>query len=420
LSSADNYEYFTLGRQLIMGRLLRIAMLSIHSSPLGRLGSADTGGMSIYLLELASEIGKRGHLVDIFTRHTAQGWMQVLEYAPNVRIISLTVEGTENLVRSALLGHLHRFCAAIDNFKRREGSSYDLIHSNYWLSGVVGEQLKVLWCCPHVITFHTLAAVKMAALKGHTEDRNRISEETRLLRCCDGVIVPTAEEGQYLASILTGESAPLHHIPWGVNMDHFTTGDPAVAKIKIAGLDSKPLLLFVGRFDPMKGIDLALRSVCHLVNTTEIHLALIGGDGPESPSSRSIEQLANDLGFSDRVHMLGPVEHSQMVLYYQKADAVVVSSRYESFGLVILEALASGTPVASTAVGIASYIILPGINGYLAAPGDDRSLAEAISNALALADLQDAEIIRQSVSDFTWSKVATIMLDAYNGTLANT
>ena len=114
-----------------MGRLLRIAMLSIHSSPLGRLGSADTGGMSVYLLELASEIGKRGHHVDIFTRQTVQGWGHVIEYAPNVRIISLAVEGTGNLVRSALFAHLHRFRTAIDNFKRPKGVSYDLIHSNY-------------------------------------------------------------------------------------------------------------------------------------------------------------------------------------------------------------------------------------------------------------------------------------------------
>ena len=400
-----------------MGRILRIAMLSVHSSPLGRLGSADTGGMSVCLLELASEFGKRGHHVDIFTRQSAQGLQQVIEYAPHVRIINLSVEGTEEFLRAALFEHLHLFCTAIDSFKRQKGVSYDLIHSNYWLSGVVGEQLKALWHCPHVITFHTLAAVKMAALNGHTEDRKRIAEEVRLLRCCDGVIVPTAQEGQYLASMIPGETASLHHIPWGVNTDHFTTGDPAAARLKIAGLDDKPLVLFVGRFDPMKGIELALRSLCHLVNTPEVQLVLIGGDGPESDSYQRIEQLANGLGIGGRVHFLGLVEHSQMVLYYQKADAVVVSSLYESFGLVILEALASGTPVASTPVGIAPYVIEPGANGYLAAVGDERSLAAAISNALALAERQEAEKIRQSVSDFTWSRVATLLLDAYNTTL---
>ncbi len=403
-----------------MGRILRIAMLSVHSSPLGRLGSADTGGMSVYLLELASELGKRGHHVDIFTRQTAQGWMQVIEYAPHVRIINLALEGIEGLLRSALFEHLCRFCAAIDSFKRQTGVSYDLIHSNYWLSGVVGKQLKALWHCSHVITFHTLASVKMATLNGHVEDHNRLSEEVRLLRCCDGVIVPTAEEGAHLASMITGQTASIHHIPWGVNMDHFTTGDPAAAKLKIAGLESKSLILFVGRFDPMKGIDLALRSLCRLVNTPEVHLVLVGGDGPESPSYQRIERLANGLGIGERVHFLGTIEHSQMVLYYQKADAVLVASRYESFGLVVLEALASGTPVASTPVGIAPYVIEPGTNGYLAAAGDERSLAEAISNALVLADWQEAEKIRQSVSDFTWSRVATLMVDAYNNTLLHT
>ena len=400
-----------------MGRILRIAMLSVHSSPLGRLGSADTGGMSVYLLELVSELAKRGNHVDIFTRQTANGWEQVIEYAPQVRIINIGVEGIGDLLRSALLEHLYKFCKAIDSFSREKGVVYDLIHSNYWLSGVVGEQLKTLWHCSHVITFHTLASVKMATLNGHVEDHNRLSEEVRLLRCCDGVIVPTTEEGAHLASMITGQTASIHHIPWGVNMDHFTTGDSAAAKLKIAGLDSKPLVLFVGRFDPMKGIDLALRSLCSLVNTPKVHLLLIGGDGPESASYQRIEHLVHVLGIGERVHLLGTIEHSQMVLYYQKADAVVVSSRYESFGLVILEALASGTPVASTPVGIAPYVIEPGTNGYLAAAGDDRSLAEAISSALALAGRQEAEKIRQSVSDFTWSRVATLLLDAYNNTL---
>ena len=200
-------------------------------------------------------------------------------------------------------------------------------------------------------------------------------------------------------------------------MDQFTTGDVGVDMLRIAGLDAKPMILFVGRFDPMKGMDLALKSLTHLVHPPEVHLVLIGGDGPESSSYQSLKQLVNGLGISERVHFLGPVKHSQMVLYYQKADAVVVSSRYESFGLVILEALASGTPVAATPVGIAPYVIEPGTNGYLAATNDDQSLAEAISQTLVLANLQEAEKIRQSISDFSWSRVATLLLDVYNDTL---
>ena len=152
----------------------------------------------------------------------------------------------------------------------------------------------------------------------------------------------------------------------------------------------------------MKGIESAIKSLLYLTDTPEVHLALIGGDGPASAPYQRIGQLVSSLGIGDRVHLLGAIEHSQMARYYQKADIVVVSSRYESFGLVILEALACGTPVASTPVGIAPYVIVPGLNGCLAAAGDDRSLAEAISGALALAAVQEPAKISQSVSGYSW------------------
>ncbi|MGW8194638.1 MAG: glycosyltransferase [Desulforhopalus sp.] len=398
-----------------MGRNLNIAMLAIHSSPLGRLGSSDTGGMSVCLLELASELGRKGHHVDIFTRQTLQGGAQVTAYAPRVRIVSLVVEGTGRLSREALLDYLPRFCMAIEGFARNIGGRYDLIHSNYWLSGIVGEQLKLYWRCPHVTTFHTLAAAKMAALRGYPEDRKRTEEEVRLLRSCDGVAVPTVEEERLLVSMTRGTTAPVYHVPWGVNLDYFTTDSPAATKGKIEGLPAKPLVLFVGRFDPMKGIDLTLRSFYRLRGAAKkpAQLVLIGGDGPQSASYQRIERMAAQLAISDRVHFLGPIEHSQMVRYYQHVDAVVVSSRYESFGLVVLEALASGTPVAATPVGIAKHIIEPGSNGYLAAAGDDNSLAAAITSTLALAARQDSEKIRKSVSAFTWSRTATSLLHCY-------
>ncbi len=402
-----------------MGRILHIAMLSVHSSPLGRLGTADTGGMSVYLLELASELGKRGHRVDIFTRQTEKYTKQITEFAANVRIISLTVPGTDDVFRAALFDHLPQFCRAIDCFRKQNRISYDLIHSNYWLSGVVGDQLKPLWACPHVITFHTLAAVKMVVRDGHVEDQRRVAEETRLLQCCNGVIVPTAEEGRILATMGKSETAALYHIPWGVNLVRFTAAEPAAPKLNRVGTDAHPLVLFVGRFDPMKGIESAIRSLRYLPGTPEVHLALIGGDGPGSAPYQRIEQLVSNLGIDDRVHLLGVIEHSQMAQYYQEADVLVVSSRYESFGLVILEALACGTPVASTPVGIAPLVIKPGLNGCLAAAGDDRSLAAAISGALALAAVQEPAIISQSVSGYSWSGVAALVLDAYNNSLVN-
>jgi D-inositol-3-phosphate glycosyltransferase len=400
-----------------MNRILRIAMLSVHSSPLGPLGTADTGGMSVYLLELSSELGKLGHRVDIFTRQTKRNSEQITEFAPNVRIISLAVPGTQEVFRAGLFAHLPRFCLAIDRYRKQTGSSYDLIHSNYWLSGVVGDRLKAWWACPHIITFHTLAAVKMAVLETHVEDQRRVAEETRLLQACDGVIVPTAEEGRILAAMCRGVKAAVYHIPWGVNLDHFKLADPVAERLSIAGADGHPLALFVGRFDPMKGIESAIRSLLHLKDPPELHLALIGGDGPASVPYQQVTQLVSSLGIGDRVHLLGAIEHSLMARYYQKADIVVVSSHYESFGLVILEALACGTPVASTPVGIAPLVIVPGLNGCLAAAGDDRSLAKAIYEALTLAALPEPGKISQTVRDYSWTKVAAFVLDAYYETV---
>lgn len=389
-------------------------MLSIHSSPFGRLGSTDTGGMSVYLLELARELGKRGRQVDIFTREAVPGMEQLIDYAANVRIVSLAIGGTRDLYRSALLTHLHRYRQAIETFRRQSGLSYQVIHSNYWLSGIVGDQLKEVWQCPHVITFHTLGNAKIAARKGHQEDLRRISEEARLVHCCDGVIVSTSEERELLIAMKGGNRSRLYIVPLGVNLEHFKP-EYRVADTKPADRKENPIVLFAGRFDPMKGTEMAVKAMGLLSEKPEAHLVLVGGDGSKSAASKKLEHMVKELRMNGQIHFNGAVDYQQMPLYYRKADAVVVSSYYESFGMVILEALASGTPVAATAVGIAPHVIQPGINGYLAAEANERSLADAIASTLELARQRDRQKIRRSVCDYSWSRVAASMLDVYNG-----
>jgi len=400
----------------MMAEADRIAMLSIHSSPLGRLGTADTGGMSVYLLELATELGRRGHHVDIFSRVTEPGIEQLIEYAANVRIISLAIDGTRNLHRSALLEHLHSYRQAIETFCQLRGLSYQVIHSNYWLSGIVGDQLKEVWQCPHVISFHTLGNAKIAARKNHQEDQRRISEEARLLRCCDGVIVPTTQEREHLLAVNGDRTSCIYHVPMGVDLEHFKPNSYC-ADTRSAGRRENPVVLFVGRFDPMKGAERAVKALNLLLEKPEIHLAIVGGDGEKSAVNQKLERLVNELQMSGRVHFHGAIDYLQMPLYYQSADAVVVSSYYESFGLVILEALATGTPVAATPVGIAPDVIKPGINGYLASDANERSLADAIASTLELARNGEKVKIRQSVCDYSWSRVAGSMLDVYSDVL---
>lgn len=394
----------------------RIAMLSIHSSPLGRLGSMDTGGMSVYLLELATELGKRGRQVDIFTRETEPGMEQLIDYAANVRIISLAIGGTKDLYRSALLTHLHRYRHAIETFCRQSGFNYQVIHSNYWLSGIVGDQLKAVWQCPHVITFHTLGNAKIAARKHHQEDLRRIYEEARLLQCCDGVIVPTYEERERLLTMKGGNRSRLYIVPLGVNLEHFKP-DECIVDVKLADRKNNPVVLFAGRFDPMKGVEMAVKAMRLLSEKPEAHLLLVGGDGSKSAASKKLEHVVNELRMNEQIHFHGAVDYQQMPHYYRKADAVVVSSYYESFGMVILEALASGTPVAATAVGIAPHVIQPGINGYLAADTNEHSLADAITGTLELARQGKGQNIRRSICDYSWARVAGSMLDVYSDVL---
>lgn len=394
----------------------RIAMLSIHSSPLGRLGSMDTGGMSVYLLELATELGKRGRQVDIFTRETEPGMEQLIDYAANVRIISLAIGGTKDLYRSALLTHLHRYRHAIETFCRQSGFNYQVIHSNYWLSGIVGDQLKAVWQCPHVITFHTLGNAKIAARKHHQEDLRRIYEEARLLQCCDGVIVPTYEERERLLTMKGGNRSRLYIVPLGVNLEHFKP-DECIVDIKLADRKDNPVVLFAGRFDPMKGVEMAVKAMRLLSEKPEAHLLLVGGDGSKSAARKKLEHVVNELRMNEQIHFHGAVDYQQMPHYYRKADAVVVSSYYESFGMVILEALASGTPVAATAVGIAPHVIQPGINGYLAADTNEHSLADAITGTLELARQGKGQNIRRSICDYSWARVAGSMLDVYSDVL---
>ncbi|NNK57015.1 MAG: glycosyltransferase [Desulfofustis sp.] len=395
---------------------LNIAVLSIHSSPIGTLGTGDTGGMSIYLLELVRALAERGHKIDIFTRVLVRGDAPLIEYGSRIRIIQLQVPGTENLVKNKLFGYLPDYQREIDKFCQQQHASYHIVHSNYWLSAVVGDSLQSTWGCPHLITFHTLARFKMAARQDHVENPLRVEEESRLLARCDGVMVATATERDQLATLAESAKTPVHLVPLGVDFDRFKPLPDAVEKVT-RSRRRPPVILFVGRFDPMKGVDTAVKALALLDEEIEPELHLVGGDSPESEAEVRLVSLVDDLGLQGRVRFNGSVDHQRMPEMYRQADIVVVPSYYESFGLVVLEALASGIPAAVTPTGIAVETIIPDLNGYFAAIGDSRSLARAMTDALALARHQDPFLIRRSVQSYDWSRVADLVFSVYSGAL---
>jgi D-inositol-3-phosphate glycosyltransferase len=398
-----------------MNEPLHIAMLALHSSPLGTLGSGDTGGMSVYVTELGRSLGNQGNRIDIFTRDTRSSAFNPVNISANVRLIGIDVPGTRTLVKDELYNYLPSYQYEIERFCREQRESYHCVHSNYWLSAVVGDRLKKRWGCPHLITFHTFARSKMAARKDHREGRLRIEEEDRLLACSDGVMVATAAERDQYDALLDSAETRVYVAPLGVDLDHFK---PLPAQPAVHGRRRlPPRILFVGRFDAMKGIDTAITALTHIDGSSRPELVLVGGDGRDSGSRRRLERLVRDLQLEDRVHFAGRVEHQRMPDMYRQADMVVVPSYYESFGLVVLEALATGIPVAATETGIAAEVIVPGVNGYLSAAGDSRSLAGAINDTLKLAKRQDGMIIRRSVQNYGWPQVADSVYRAYSDAL---
>jgi len=396
---------------------LEIAMLSIHSSPLGRLGTVDTGGMSVYLLELARALGDRGHRIDIFTRVLDHDEDCPIEYAANVRIIGLRVPGTEHLVKSQLYPYLPEYQREIEKFSRQQQTNYHLVHSNYWLSAVVGDQLQRRWGCPHLVTFHTLARAKISSRKDHQEERQRITEEERLLKCCDAVMVGTAAERNQLAASLGPAAAPIHLVPLGVDLERFKPRT-AEALTTEAKRQPHPLILYVGRFDPMKGVDTAVSALARLDPQTEPEMLLVGGDGQDSMARKRLDGLVRQLQLQHRVRFAGGVDYQRIPEIYREADILVVPSFYESFGLVVLEALASGIPVAATPTGVAAEIIVPGVNGYFGKAGDSRSMAWALAETLTLARTRDPQTIRKTAKLHDWSRVADSVVSVYSGVLS--
>ncbi|MGB7921051.1 MAG: glycosyltransferase [Desulfobacterales bacterium] len=396
---------------------LRIAIISIHSSPLGPLGSRDTGGMSVYIRETARELGRMGHRVDIFTRRTAQVGNPVIALAENVRLVHLSTGNGLNIPKEALHRHIADFYQALEAYRNRHFLDYDLIHSHYWLSGSLGEMARERWQRPHVITFHTLGAVKNSTGVGKPEPQLRIATEKNLAATCERVLSTTAKDKVQLVRIYNAVSDRIGVVPCGVDLNLFRPLDMAEARHRLGFAPDHPIVLFVGRFDSVKGIDRLVTAMTYLRRVESLRLVLVGGDGLASPMTRRLQKQARDLGLQDTVTFAGRIDQDRLPPYYSAADVLVVPSLYESFGLVGLEALACGTPVVATPVGAMESILQQGRTGQVVTEADPRLLADAIETFLPdkARKTVSAADIRASVRQFSWSKVAAALAAEYAG-----
>ena len=391
-----------------------LALLSYHGCPVARLGEKDTGGMNVYVLQLAREYARRGNRVDVFTRFHDPTDPKIVEIEEGARVIHLDA-GPLYASKSDLFSYIPSFVNGLYRFQREEETSYDLIHSHYWLSGMVGATLSRQWGAPHITTFHTLAKTKMRARPGEREPQLRQDIEGHVMSVADGIVVSTDEERQDVIRHYDAPPRNIQVIPAGVNLDMFQPVDRDAARAEL-GIKEERVILYVGRIEPLKGIDILLRAVPMLEYGQDLRVLVVGGNPGNDAELDRLKSLTSELGIGDTVTFTGSVPQSTLPTYYSAADVFVLPSHSESFGLAPLEAMACGTPVVVSRVGGMKTFVNSGENGYLVPWRCPESFAQRLDVLLANPELRQAmgQAARQKALSMGWDSVADQMLGYYS------
>ncbi|HET7482032.1 MAG TPA: glycosyltransferase [Actinomycetota bacterium] len=395
----------------------RVAVIAYHSSPLAEPGAGDSGGMSVYVRELASALAARGVETDIFTRaHDVTD--APVAIGPGVRVVPIAA-GPLDAVKDALPSFVDEFARGVVSFASSERRTYDVVHSHYWQSGIVGRRLSVRWRVPLVHSSHTLGKVKNRYLApGDTpEPLHRLVGESEVISAADVMVASTEEERDELIGLYGTPIQRIKTIYPGVDHDLFGPEGPS-ARAEL-GVGDAAVLLYVGRIQPLKGIELAIRATSLIGSESgrEAHLVVVGGASGargEAEVAR-LQALTSELGLDRRVTFLGPRRRTELPQLYRAADAVVVCSHSESFGFAALEAHACGVPVVGTAVGGLSHVVRDGASGFLVDTRDPIEFAARLNTLLGDDDLQKSFAVqaKASAARFDWGHTADAVLDLY-------
>jgi D-inositol-3-phosphate glycosyltransferase len=390
----------------------RVAVLSLHTSPLTQPGSGDSGGMNVYVRELVSALAQAGVECTTYTRATRPGLPEVVQVEPGHRVVHIPA-GPYDLAKEQLPSVLEQFGdAVVDHIKN--DSPADVLHANYWLSGLVAHRIKHELDLPFVSTFHTLAKVK--AEGGDLEPEWRERAEAEIINCADAICVScTEEERQFLR--LYGEPAgKIEIIAPGVEHAFFAPGDRHGARNAVDLPIDSPVLLFVGRIQPLKGPDVAVRALAALNRPDALLLIVGGASGLEGAGElQHLKDLIAELGVEGQVRFVEPQPHHILSTYYRAADVVLVPSRSESFGLVALEASACGIPVVASGVGGLLTLVDHDDNGFLVHDRDPRLYAQYIGEILDHPELA-ASMGRRGAArarQYTWGFAAARLRRVY-------
>ena len=408
--------------------MYRIAMLSYHTCPLATLGGKDTGGMNVYVRELTRQLGRMGIHVDVFTRSQDDHVPHVLhELGYGNRVVHVPAGPETPLGKREMSEYIPQFVEGVKAFACEKGIHYDIIHSHYWMSGIAAASLSDAWGgTPIVNMFHTLGEMKnrIARTEAEREGEYRINGEKQVLGRADRIVVATLAELTQLRFLYKADPNKMIIVPPGVDVCHFYPIPADEAKAYVGLKREDRMILFVGRIEPLKGVDTLIRAMACLQlkeSARPVHLAIIGGDPSASPEQMTVEmarlqKMCDDLGLGQTVIFLGKRDQDTLPYYYSAAEVVVMPSHYESFGMVALEAMACGTPVIASEVGGLAYLVRDGETGFTIPAEEPETLCEKLSwllNDLVLHQRMSGQAAEYA-QDYAWDKIATQIVDVYD------
>ncbi|MBW4502307.1 MAG: glycosyltransferase family 1 protein [Scytonema hyalinum WJT4-NPBG1] len=398
----------------------RIALISVHGDPAVEIGKEEAGGQNVYVRQVGEALAKLGWQVEMFTRKVSAEQETIVQHSPNCRTIRLEAGAVEFVPRDNLFGYLPEFLDNFLKFQQENGFVYPLVHTNYWLSSWVGMQLKEIQASKQVHTYHSLGAVKYNTINTiPLIATTRLAVEKQVLETAQRIVATSPQEEEHMRSLVSTKGS-IDIIPCGTDIGQFGCVDRQAARAEL-GIDPEAkLVLYVGRFDPRKGIETLVRAVAESkLRSGKLQLIIGGGSRPghsDGIERDRIENIVAELGMSDFTTFPGRLSQEILPYYYAAADVCVVPSHYEPFGLVAIEAMASHTPVVASDVGGLQFTVVPEETGLLAPPQDVAAFSAAIDRILANPQWRNelGQAARKRVENkFSWEGVASELAQLY-------
>lgn len=412
--------------------MINIAMLSYHTCPLATLGGKDTGGMNVYVHQLTRTLGKLGVRVDVFTRSQDEHVPHVLhDLGYHNRVVHIPAGPEIPLPKTELERYIPKFVQGIKSFTESKNIQYDLIHSHYWMSGLAAIELSKTWDIPFLHMFHTLVLMKnrIAQTPQEMEGEYRILGEKKVISKANRIIAATLAEKSQLEFLYDAPSSKISVIPPGVDTRHFYPIPKDEAKEVVGVPEDSHTILFVGRIEPLKGIDKLIQAISIIQKNGELrccphNLVIIGGEPNAKPEDMNAEMarlqdMVEDLGIENFVIFLGKQDQQMLPYYYSAVEVVVMPSHYESFGMVALEAMACGTPVVASQVGGLAFLVRDGETGFVVPGNDVEMLAKRLIELIKDKELRNklGNKSAEYAQLYAWENISEKMIEVYNQVL---